>query len=153
MCRRNTLHLPSCIAVSLGSAGAVVLLLAAGCAGLGDPRVADTASCGNRSYVRITAERKELLTSDTTKVIIETFTQGSYAPDVPVQLSASGGRFDDGAGPSASITTDPSGIGSTVWRAPSLVGLGSDDRGPWKYTIEALAFDACAATINIGVRR
>jgi hypothetical protein len=31
--------------------------------------------------------------------------------------------------------------------------LGSDARGPWNYTIEALAFDACAAKIEISVRR
>ena len=141
------------MAIRLGACGAAVLILASGCETLGDPSVAATASCGNRSYVRITAERKELLTSDTTKVIIETFTEGSYAPDVPVELSASGGRFDDGAGPRASLTTDPSGIGSTIWRAPSVVGLGTDARGPWKYTVEALAFDACAAKIEISVRR
>lgn len=137
-------------------AGMVALVLVTGCSALRDPKVSATDSCGNRSYVRVTAERRELLTSDTTKIVVETFSQGSYAPEVPVQISASGGRFDGGAGPSVSVVTDTRGLGNAIWRAPSVVGLGSgsrDSRGPWRYIIEALAFDDCIAKIEISVRR
>jgi hypothetical protein len=129
------------------------LILVGACTTLRNPNVSATDACGNRSYVRITAERRELLTSDTTKIVVETFSQGSYAAEVPVDLSASGGRFDGGAGPRVSIVTDTRGFGSAIWRAPSVVGLGSDARGPWRNTIEALAFNECIAKIEISVRR
>lgn len=154
MSGRMTLSRPIQVPSRIALAAAVVIASqASGCGPFVDPNVSSTGKCGNRNFLRLTAERRELLTSDTTKVIVETFSQGSYAPEVQVQLSATGGRFGDSTSPLIGVTTDTTGIGSAIWRAPSVVGLGSEDRGPWKYDVEASAFDECSARVRITVRR